>query len=300
MTLLFSPLYRLLSAAASCLVNQNSKGITHYGDPGHGEQAWLGVLCAFDDMRRQKPMSLTGEESSPSVNPVRVLIVDDHEVVRLGLRAALCRGGSITVVGEAGTVKTAIRAALDLKPDVVLMDVRLSGDNGVDACRTIRDSCPATRVLFLTSYQDDEAVLAAIIGGAAGYLLKHINAEALLQAIHAVTQGESILDPAITQPLLTRMQLQKGEGPGSKRITLSPQQQRVLALVAEGKTNKEIGSTLELSDKTVKNYIRAIFQKLKVTRRAQAAARFIRDLSPQDQPCFPPLLGTHTGPLKSR
>jgi two-component system response regulator DevR len=243
-------------------------------------------------MRRQKIISLVKEESSPSVNQVRVLIVDDHEVVRMGLRAALCRGGSITVVGEADNAKNAIREAVDLKPDVVLMDVRLSGDNGVDACRAIRDSCPVTRVLFLTSYQDDDAVLAAIVGGAAGYLLKHVNAEALLRAIHAVAQGESILDPAITQPLLTRMRLQKGKG--SKRLPLSPQQQRVLALVAEGKTNKEIGSAIKLSDKTVKNYIRAIFQKLKVTRRAQAAACFVRGVSPH------PSLGTHTEPLKSR
>jgi DNA-binding NarL/FixJ family response regulator len=132
-------------------------------------------------------------------------------------------------------------------------------------------------VLFLTSYQDDEGVLAAIVGGASGYLLKQVNAEGLLRAIHAVAQGQSVLDPAITQPLLTRMRLQKEEALESKRTTLSTQQQRVLALVAEGKTNKEIGSALELSDKTVKNYIRFIFQKLKVTRRAQAAACYIRD-----------------------
>jgi DNA-binding NarL/FixJ family response regulator len=132
-------------------------------------------------------------------------------------------------------------------------------------------------VLFLTSYQDDEGVLAAIVGGASGYLLKQVNAEGLLRAIHAVAQGQSVLDPAITQPLLTRVRLQKEEAPESQRTTLSTQQQRVLALVAEGKTNKEIGSSLKLSDKTVKNYIRFIFQKLKVTRRAQAAACFIRD-----------------------
>jgi two-component system, NarL family, response regulator DevR len=122
-------------------------------------------------------------------------------------------------------------------------------------------------------------VLAAIVGGASGYLLKQVDAEGLLRAIHAVAQGQSVLDPAITQPLLTRMRLQKDEAFEPQRTTLSAQQQRVLALVAEGKTNKEIGSSLELSDKTVKNYIRFIFQKLKVTRRAQAAACFIRDSS---------------------
>lgn len=217
------------------------------------------------------------------MKPIRVLIVDDHEVVRVGLETVLSRQDSINVVGEASTVEDAVREACYLKPDVVLMDVRLSGGSGVDACRAIRDSCPDTRVLFLTSYEDNEAVLAAVVGGASGYLLKHVNAEVLLRAIHTVAQGQSILDPAITQPLLTRMRLQKEEASESRRTTLSSQQQRVLALVAEGKTNKEIGSSLELSDKTVKNYIRFIFQKLKVTRRSQAAAFFIRDFPLRSQ-----------------
>ena len=208
---------------------------------------------------------------------ISVVIVDDHEVVREGLRAMLSRHNDIAVVGEAGTMKGAVVESCRLKPDVVLMDVRLSDGSGVDACRAIRDSCPATRVLFLSSYEDDEAVLAAVFGGASGYLLKHITAEGLMLAIHAVAQGQSILDPAITQPVLTRMRLQKEQASEPQRTTLSAQQQRVLALIAEGKTNKEIGSSLELSDKTVKNYVRFIFQKMKVTRRGQAAALFIRD-----------------------
>jgi DNA-binding NarL/FixJ family response regulator len=195
------------------------------------------------------------------MKPIRVLIVDDHEVVRVGLQTVLSRQDSINVVGEASTVEDAVREACHLKPDVVLMDVRLSGGSGVDACRAIRDSCPATRVIFLTSYQDDEGVLAAVIGGAAGYLLKQVNAEALLQAIHAVAQGQSILDPAITQPLLARMRSQGEEASEPQRASLSSQQQRVLALIAEGKTNKEIGASLELSDKTVKNYIRSLLSK---------------------------------------
>ena len=236
----------------------------------------------------------------PSTEAVRVLIVDDHEVTRVGLQTVLSRQDSIDVVGEASTVEDAVRDACYLKPDVVLMEVRLSGGSGVDACRAIRDSCPTTRVLFLTSYQDDEAVLAAVIGGAAGYLLKQVNAEALVRAIHAVAQGQSILDPAITQPLLTRMRLQKGEASESQRTTLSSQQQRVLALVAEGKTNKEIGSSLELSDKTVKNYIRFIFQKLKVTRRAQAAAFFVRDSPSGKASGLQPLLEMHNKSVKFR
>ena len=208
---------------------------------------------------------------------ISVVIVDDHEVVREGLRAMLSRHNDIAVVGEAGTMKGAVVESCRLKPDVVLMDVRLSDGSGVDACRVIRDSCPATRVLFLSSYEDDEAVLAAVFGGASGYLLKQITAEGLMLAIRAVAQGQSILDPAITQPVLTRMRLQKEQASEPQRTTLSAQQQRVLALIAEGKTNKEIGSSLELSDKTVKNYVRFIFQKMKVTRRGQAAALFIRD-----------------------
>ena len=234
------------------------------------------------------------------MKPVRVLVADDHEVTRVGLRTVLSREDSINVVGEAASVLDTVDEARRLQPDVVLMDVRLSGGSGVDACRAIRDSCPATRVLFLSSYQDDEAVLAAVIGGAAGYLLKEVNAEALLRAIHTVAQGQSILDPAITQPLLTRMLLQKGVAAKPQRTPLSTQQQRVLALVAEGKTNKEIGASLELSDKTVKNYIRFIFQKLNVTRRAQAAAFFIRDSSSGSLSGLQPSLGMDKKPAKSR
>jgi len=232
--------------------------------------------------------------------PIRVLIVDDHEVVRVGLLTMLSRQDGISVVGEASTVTGAVRDACALKPDVVLMDVRLSGGSGVDACRAIRDSCPATRVLFLTSYQDDEAVLAAVVGGAAGYLLKQVNAEGLVRAIHAVAQGQSVLDPAITRPLLSRMRSHGEEASEPQQAALSSQQHRVLALVAEGKTNKEIGSSLELSDKTVKNYIRFIFQKLKVSRRTQAAAFFIRDSSTGKPSGLQPLPGKHKRPVKSR
>ena len=208
---------------------------------------------------------------------ISVLIVDDHEVVREGLRTMLSRYDDIAVVGEAATMNDAIAESCSLKPDVVLMDVRLSGGSGVDACRAIRDSCPDTRVLFLSSYEEDEAVLAAVFGGASGYLLKRLNAEGLIRAIHAVAGGQSVLDPSITESVLTRIRLQKEQASEPQRTTLSAQQQRVLALLAEGKTNKEIGSSLELSDKTVKNYVRFIFQKMKVTRRGQAAALFIRD-----------------------
>ena len=245
------------------------------------------------------PTSVNKELLS-TTEPVRVLLVEDHEVTRVGLRTVLSRARNIKVVGEAATVEAAIGAAIKLRPDVVLMDIRLPNGSGVDACHTIRESCPATKVLFLTSYPDSEAVFAALAEGAAGYLLKHVDAKALLRAIHAVAQGQVILDPAITRPLLTRVQLQKEEVSESQRTTLSSQQQRVLALVAQGKTNKEIGLSLDLSDKTVKNYIRFIFQKLKVTRRAQAAALFIRDSSATDRSGLQSSQGLVTSPDSDR
>jgi two-component system, NarL family, response regulator DevR len=214
--------------------------------------------------------------SGTSTKPVRVFIVDDYEIIRAGLRTMLSRQDVISVVGEATTVTEAVDESSRLKPDVVLMDIRMLSDSGVDACRAIRDSCPHTRVLFLSSYEDDEAVLAAVLAGASGYLVKHVNAEELLRGIHAVPQGQSILDPTVTQPLLTRMPVQQ-EVSKPLQATLSTQQQRVLELIAQGKTNKEIGSSLDLSDQTVKNYIRFIFQKLNVTRRAHAAALFTRN-----------------------
>ena len=205
----------------------------------------------------------------------KLLLVDDHEVVRLGLRTILGRDPSIQVVGEAGTMAAAVEECLRLMPDLVLMDVRLPDGSGVEACREIRSARPQTRVIFLTSYADEDAVLATIAAGADGYLLKEIDGEGLLRAIKTVVGGQSILDPAITQRVLRQMQsLSRVADDGSPE--LSAQEQRVVALVAEGKTNKEIAAALGLSDKTVKNYLANIFQKLHLTRRSQAAAYFVR------------------------
>ena len=206
--------------------------------------------------------------------PVRLLLVDDHEIVRVGLRALFAQAGDIEVVGEATTAATAVLEAVRTQPDVVLMDVRLSDSSGVDACREILAKCPATRVLFLTSYDDDEAMLTAVFAGAHGYLLKEIDRESLLRAVRCVAAGQSILDPAARRMLLDKMQSLSGTGTGSSPETLSTQENRVLALVAQGKTNKEIAAALHLSDKTVKNYLSTIFQKLRVTRRSEAAAIF--------------------------
>jgi len=207
---------------------------------------------------------------------VRLLIVDDHEVVRLGLRKLVEQSGGIRVVGEAGSVAAAVEAATRLAPDVVLMDVRLPDGSGVEACRAIRAACPATRVLFLTSFADDAALTATILAGASGYLLKDIAGQEVIRAIETVAKGQSILDPSVTAAVLTRMKATGRDGQGRQGEDLSPQERRVLALVADGKTNKEIASALDLSDKTVKNYLSHIFQKLQISRRSQAAAYFVK------------------------
>ena len=208
--------------------------------------------------------------------PIRLLLVDDHEVVRVGLKTVLAHQDRITVVGESSTVADAVRDAARLKPDVILMDVRLPDGSGVDACREILATHPHIRVIFLTSYADDDSVLAAVLAGAHGYVLKEIDSAALLRAVHAVAEGHSILDPRVTERALKWLQgIGKGSAPPGTE-PLSPQEERVLALVAEGHTNKEIATALSLSDKTVKNYLANVFQKLRVTRRAQAAAFFAK------------------------
>jgi DNA-binding NarL/FixJ family response regulator len=203
-------------------------------------------------------------------------MVDDHEVLRLGLRTLFSEADGFEVVGEAGTMAGAISSARALEPDVVLMDVRLPDGSGVEACREIRTGHPQTRVLFLTSYADDDAVLATIVAGAQGFLLKEVGSDELLRAVRAVANGQSILDPAVTQRVLTRVQTLSASSTEPNEEELSPQERRVLALVAEGKTNKEIAVALNLSEKTVGNYLSNVFQKLNITRRSQAAVYFTR------------------------
>ena len=213
----------------------------------------------------------------PEGKPIRLLLVDDHEVVRLGLRALFSRAERIDVVGEAATMVAGVTEAIRLKPDVVLLDVRLPDGSGVQACQEIQAACSETRVLFLTSFVDDDAVIATFIAQADGYVLKEIGGANLIRAIETVAEGQSVLDPAVIRRVLARMQAGLDSKAEGKSEELSPQERRVLALVAEGKTNKEIAVALELSDKTVKNYLSNIFQKLQVSRRTQAAAIFIAD-----------------------
>jgi len=202
---------------------------------------------------------------------VRVMLVDDHEVVREGLRTLIGRQKDMAVVGEAGTTAEAIETAAKAKPDVIIMDVRLPDGSGVEACRTIREARPETKVIMLTSYADDEALFASIVAGAAGYLLKQTRGQAVVDAITAVAQGRSLLDPDVTGKVLERVR--KGRGDEDPAFaSLTDQERKVLEQLAEGKTNREIGEVLFLSEKTVKNYVSRILDKLGLARRAEAAA----------------------------
>ncbi len=210
-------------------------------------------------------------DSEPA-RPLRLLVVDDHEVVRKGLVALLDRRDGFEVVAEAGSVEQAIAQARLHMPDIVVMDVRLPDGSGVEACREIRSELPETRVIMLTSFPDDEAVLSAIVAGASGYLLKQIRARDLVAALEAVGRGESLLDPAVTERVLERVRRIATGQVSDELSVLTPQEQKILMLVAEGKTNKEIAADVFLSDKTVKNYVSSILSKLNLERRAQAAA----------------------------
>jgi two-component system response regulator DevR len=201
---------------------------------------------------------------------IRVLICDDHEIVREGLRGLINRQAGMTVVGEAGTVAEAIAAAARTTPDVVIMDVRLPDGSGVEACRAMRETRPDIKVVMLTSYADDEALFASIIAGASGYLLKQTRGQAVVDAITAVAAGRSLLDPDVTGKVLERLRESRAEDPALASLT--EQERKVLAGLAEGKTNREIGELLFLSEKTVKNYVSRILDKLGLSRRAEAAA----------------------------
>ncbi len=204
-------------------------------------------------------------------NAIKLLIVDDHEMVRLGLRTILEAGPEVEVVGEAGSAKDAIYQAGVLRPDVVLMDVRMPGGSGIDACREILAKNPEMKVIMLTSHADEDAVYAAIMAGAAGYLMKEINRAALLDAVASVHEGRSLLDPEVTRKVLERIRKMASQTNEVAKAALSEQEKRVLRLVAEGKTNKQIAAHLFLSDKTVKHHISNILSKLHLTSRSQAA-----------------------------
>jgi two-component system, NarL family, response regulator DevR len=212
--------------------------------------------------------------------PLRLLVVDDHEVVRQGLVSLLERREGFQVVAQAGTVAEAIEAAHKYQPDLIVMDVRLPDGSGIEACREIRSEQPQVRVVILTSYPDEEAVFASIVAGASGYLLKQIRGRDLVAALEAVGRGESLLDPAVTEKVLDRVRRIASGTYTDELAQLTRQEQKILLLIAEGKTNKEIAAEIFLSDKTVKNYVSSILAKLNLQRRSQAAAFVARHRLP--------------------
>ncbi len=205
----------------------------------------------------------------------RVLLVDDHEVVREGLRTLLSRRPGLEVAGGVGTVAEAISEAERLRPAVIVMDVRLPDGSGIEACRDIRSANPEIQVLMLTSYADEEAVVAAIMAGAAGYLLKDTRGAEVAEAVEAIAAGRGLLDPSVTQMVLDRVRRSVVNEPDPLDV-LSEQERKILERIAEGKTNREIAGEVFLSEKTVKNYVSSILHKLDLSRRSEAAAFLAR------------------------
>ena len=203
-----------------------------------------------------------------SKDMLKILIVDDHDIVRKGLAMLVSRQEDLSVVAEAGTVAEAVANAREFAPDVVVMDIRMPDGSGIEACREIRDENSDIKVLMLTSYSDEEAVMGSIMAGASGYLLKEIRSQEIVDAIRRVGAGQSLLDPTVTASVLERVRRGKEE---DVMAQLTEQEQKILELIAEGQTNREIAGQIHLSDKTVKNYVSNILGKLDVSRRSQAA-----------------------------
>jgi two-component system response regulator DevR len=217
-------------------------------------------------------MTSDGNGGGPeTTGPIRVFLLDDHELVRRGLHDLLSGEPDIEVVGEAGLAAEALRRIPALLPDVAILDARLPDGHGVDVCRDIRSNHPEVACLMFTSYDDDEALLAAIMAGASGYVLKQIRGTDFVDAVRRVAAGQSLLDPAVTRTVLARVR-QSDVREQDPLGTLSDQERRVLELIAEGLTNRQIGERLFLAEKTVKKYVSSLLAKLGLQRRAQAVA----------------------------
>ncbi|MGC1206638.1 MAG: response regulator transcription factor [Ornithinimicrobium sp.] len=201
--------------------------------------------------------------------PIRVYLLDDHELVRRGLHDLLSAESDVEIVGEAGTAASARAQIPALRPDVAVLDARLPDGSGIEVCRDVRAQDPSIQALILTSYDDEDALFAAILAGAAGFVLKQISGSGLVEGIRAVANGQSLLDPAATARVMERMR--RGNPRRRQLDVLSPQEQRVLALITEGMTNRQIGTDLGLAEKTIKNYVSSILAKLGLQRRTQAA-----------------------------
>lgn len=210
-----------------------------------------------------------------SEKTIRVMLVDDHELIRSGLRSYLERRPGMRVVAEAGTVRQAVVRAAREAPDIIVMDVRLPDGTGIEACRTIRAQLPATRVIMLTSFADDEAIMSSVMAGASAFLLKSASGEDIAAAIDRIAAGESMLDPRVTSRLLERVRQMAGEG-AREQPKLTENETKILERIAEGKTNREIAAEIYLSEKTVKKYVSNILDKLNLRRRSEAAAYIAR------------------------
>jgi DNA-binding NarL/FixJ family response regulator len=217
---------------------------------------------------------------------LRILLCDDHELVRVGLRSLLETEPGYRVVAEAGDAEMAVQLAGEVRPDVVLMDVRLPGRSGIEACRDIRSAHPEIHVIILTAYADDEALFSSIMAGASGYVLKQIRGSDLVGAIRQVAEGRSLLDPEVTSRVLARL---RGETDAASEPIedLTPQERKILNLVAEGLTNRQIAEKVFLAEKTVKNYVSNILMKLGLSRRAEAAAYMARRRGQHTEPNWP-------------
>ena len=216
-------------------------------------------------------MPTAGQPGQPARSrKIRVFLLDDHEVVRRGLKDLFDSEADFDVVGESGSARDAEARIPALRPDVVVLDGRLPDGSGIDVCRAVRSVDPTIRAIILTSFDDDEALFAAIMAGAAGYLLKQIVGTDFLEAVRQVADGQSLLDPAVTQRVLNRLREGGAHDPDELRA-LTPQERHVLELVAQGMTNRQIGEQLFLAEKTVKNYVTSILSKLGMQRRTQAA-----------------------------
>ncbi|HVE27096.1 MAG TPA: response regulator transcription factor [Sporichthya sp.] len=214
-------------------------------------------------------MDTSAEHTAGTGEPITVFLLDDHEIVRRGVADLLESAPDITVVGEAGTAAQALARIPALKPQVAVLDARLPDGSGIDVCRDIRSAMPEVRCLILTSYDDNDAIFAAVMAGAAGYLLKEIRGTSLLEAIRQVAAGKSLLDPSVTERLLAR--LRDGTPSDPRMASLSEREREILGLIADGLTNRQIGERLYLAEKTVKNYVSALLAKLGMERRTQAA-----------------------------
>lgn len=210
------------------------------------------------------------------MNRVRVILVDDHEVVRLGLITLLEDLDWVEVVAEAGSAQEAVRRVDQYQPDVVVMDIRLPGESGIDACKTITSRWPEVRVIMLTSSADDEMIFKALQAGASGYVLKQVGNQALISALDAARRGESLLDPVVTQRVIARVLESERQHQAHAFRDLSERELNVLALVAEGKSNAEIAAALSLSEKTIGHHVSAILSKLGVSNRIEAATYAVR------------------------